>query len=370
MRIANILLLIGLTTVLYVFLPANRRPTLVWGLAISLVPLGLFLVASDNPSAWAIISAGTLWISLLGYFESSGKKKAGLGIIAALSTLVGAGARADAAVYAMVAIVAVILLTARLDRRWIISALLPFGMAVTAAVFYLSTQQSSFANSGLPGYADSSHHLDWHYLILANLLNVQDLWVGAFGSGPGLGWLDTSMPAIVWVGGLGSFAALTFAGLASRSMRKLLAAGVVLGALWAFPTLLLVQSGSVMGAGLQPRYVLPLLMMLGGVLLLQVGGTRLTLSSVQVVALVSTLSVANAVALQFNMRRYITGTGVTRWNLNYAIQWWWNIPVSPMIVWAVGSLSFAAFLVIIARATLLKQPTELPHQEALPVSSS
>ena len=361
MRILNILLLVGVATVLYVLLPVNRRPSLVWGLAISLVPLGLFLVASNNPGAWAIVSAGTLWISLLGYFESSGKKKAGLGVIAALSTILGAGARADAAVYAVVAIVAVVLLTARLDRRWIISALLPFGMAVTAALFYFSTEQSSFASSGLPGYGDSSHHLDLHYLILANLLNVPDLWVGVFGSGRGLGWLDTSMPTIVWVGGLGCFAALAFAGLASRSIRKLLAVAVVLGALWCIPTLLLVQSGRVLGAGLQPRYILPLVVILGGVLLLQVGQARLTLSSWQVVALVSTLSVVNAVALQFNMRRYITGTDVTRWDLNYAIKWWWNIPASPMIIWAVGSLSFAAFLVIIARATLLTRPTDVPH---------
>jgi Predicted membrane protein (DUF2142) len=156
MRIINILLLVGLTTVLYFFLPVRRRPTLVWGLTVSLVPLGLFLVASNNPSAWAIISAGTLWISLVGYFESSGAKKIGLGIIAALSTLLGAGARADAAVYAVLAIIAVVVLTARLNRRWIISALLPFAMAVTAALFYFSSQQSLVATSGIPVGVDPS----------------------------------------------------------------------------------------------------------------------------------------------------------------------------------------------------------------------
>ena len=353
MRIINILLLVGLTTVLYLFLPARRRPTLVWSLAISLVPLGLFLIASNNPSAWAIISAGTLWISLVGYFESSGAKKVVLGLTAALSTVLGAGARADAAVYALVAIVAVVLLTARLNRRWIISALLPFAMAVTAAAFYFSTKQSLVATSGMPIGADPSQAISPRYLFFKNLLNVPYLWTGVFGT-RGLGWLDTFVPGIVWVGSFGCFAALAFAGLVSRSTRKLLALAIALGALWFIPTYTLTLSRTVDVNQLQPRYILPLIILLGGVALLQVGRESLKLSKEQIVALVSTLSVANAIALHVNMRRYITGGGVKSWNLNTAAEWWWNIPVSPMVVWVVGSVSFAAFLVIISMGPVVR----------------
>ena len=364
MRIFNILLLVGLATVLFVLLPVNRRPPLVWGLAISCVPLGLFLVASNNPSAWAIISAGTLWISLLGYFESSGAKKVGLGLIAALATVIGAGARADASVYAVVAIAVVFLLKARLNRHWIKSAILPLAMGATAAAFFLTTQQSSVATSGLPGYADPGKALSWQQLLFSNLLYVPYLWAGVFGHAPGLGWLDTSVPAVVWVGGLGSFAALVFTGLVSQSTRKLLALSLVLGTLWLFPTYILMRTGNVNGAGVQSRYILPLVILLSGVALLQIGDVRLRLSKAQVVALVSTLSVANAIALHFNMRRYITGSDITSWNLNTNAAWWWNIPVSPMSVWAVGSLSFAAFLAIMAMSTTLTRPAHMPHIEA------
>jgi Predicted membrane protein (DUF2142) len=361
MRIINILLLVGLTTVLYFFLPVRRRPTLVWGLTVSLVPLGLFLVASNNPSAWAIISAGTLWISLVGYFESSGAKKIGLGIIAALSTLLGAGARADAAVYAVLAIIAVVVLTARLNRRWIISALLPFAMAVTAALFYFSSQQSLVATSGIPVGVDPSQAISRRYLLFTNFLNVPYLWTGVFGT-RGLGWLDTPMPGIVWVGSLGCFAVLAFAGLVSRSTRKLLAVAIVLGALWFIPAYTLMLSRSEEVNQLQPRYILPLVILLAGVTLLQVGGESLKLTKVQRVALVATLSVANAIALLSNMRRYITGTDVKNWNLNTAAEWWWSIPVSPMMVWAVGSVSFAVFLVIISMETLVA-PADLSDPE-------
>jgi hypothetical protein len=362
MRVANILLLVVLTTVLYVLLPAIRRTSLVWGLALSLVPLGLFLVASNNPSAWAVISAGILWISLVGYFESSGAKKAGLGIMAALATVIGTGARADSAIYALVAIVVAVVMTGVLQRRWLISALLPVALAVTASVFYFSTSQSLAAISGLPGYASKVPTHDRRYLAFMDFFGVPSLWSGVFGTWK-LGWIDTPMPAIVWVGSLGCAAAMVFLGLASVSARKVLATMLVLSIMWLLPTYILVTSGAQVGEGVQPRYILPLVTILVGVVLWQVGKERLRLSTGQVVALVSTLSVANAFALHFDMRRYITGTTIVGWNLNSGIRWWWSIPVSPMAVWAAGSLSFAAFLVIVARETLLVGPADAPHDQ-------
>lgn len=355
MRIASVLLFVGLTTLLYVLLPASRRPILVWGLVMSLVPLGLFLIASNNPSGWAIISAGTLWVSLLGYFESSGKRKAGLGLIATTSTVLGAGARADSAAYVVVAVIVVVLLTARLNRRWIISALLPLMLAFVAAAFYLSTQQSSVGTSGFSGYVDPSRSMSWLSLFTTNLLNVPSLWAGVFGSW-GLGWLDTRMPAIVWVGGLCCFAALAFTGLASLFTRKFLALAAVVGALGFMPAYVLTQSGALVGEGVQPRYILPLIVMLGGIVILQVDGINLSLTRWQVVALMTTLATANAIALHFNIRRYVTGTDVTSWNLNDAVEWWWDIPVSPMAIWLLGSLSFVALLVIVARETTITPP--------------
>jgi hypothetical protein len=148
----------------------------------------------------------------------------------------------------------------------------------------------------------------------------------------------------------------------SRSTRKLLAVAIVLGALWFIPAYTLMLSRSEEVNQLQPRDILPLVILLAGVTLLQVGGESLKLTKVQRVALVATLSVANAIALLSNMRRYITGTDVKNWNLNTAAEWWWSIPVSPMMVWAVGSVSFAVFLVIISMETLVA-PADLSDPE-------
>jgi hypothetical protein len=367
MRIFSILLFVGLTTVLYVLLPVRRRSTLIWGLAISIVPLGLFLVASNNPSGWAIISGGTLWISLVGYFESSGARKVGLGVTSALSAVIGAGSRADSAAYVALAVVVAFLLTARLDRRWIISALLPVALVLAAAVFYFSTQQTSVAVSGLPGYAASSQPLSWRYLFITDLLNVPSLWAGVFGTWP-LGWMDTLMPAMVWVGGLGCFAALAFTGLVSLSTRKVLAVSVIVGALLFMPAYVLAQSGAIVGEGVQPRYIQPLVIMLAGIVLLQVDRLSFSISAGQGVAIVSILTIVNAIALHVNMRRYVTGTDITNWNLNAAVEWWWGIPVTPMVVWSLGSLSFAAFLVSIAWGTMFTRPGRMLTPDTAPVS--
>ncbi|WP_051973666.1 DUF2142 domain-containing protein, partial [Cryobacterium sp. MLB-32] len=369
MRLVNILIFVGISAVLYALLPAARRPTLVWAWAISLVPLGMFLIASNNPSAWAIISAGTLWLALLGFFETTGARRWGLGLVAAIATVMGAGARADAAAYAVVAVVVVVLLTAKWDRRWILSALLPLGIAAVAAAFYLSTTQSSLVSSGLHSSADTGGGPGIKSLLVNNLLNVPGLWAGVFGSW-GLGWLDTAMPSIVWVACLGSFGALAFSGLVSESIRKILAGAFVLAALWIIPTYILLKSAVFVGSEVQPRYILPLIVLLAGIALLHVGGPRLALSTGQAVALVSALAIANSVALHFNMRRYLTGTDALGVNLDTNREWWWDIPVGPQMVWAIGSLAFAAVLILLVRGITRPRDHSVPSRRSKRVAES
>jgi len=359
MRFVNIALLVGIASVLYAVLPPNRRLTLVWGFAATVVPLGVFLIASNNPSSWAVISAGTLWVALLGYFESTGRRKIALGILSVVTAVMGAGARADAAVYVILAVLIVGVLSAKWNRVWAISAILPIGLIGIAAAFYGFAQQSSSALSGLGPSGATDPPPNWMSLLATNLLEVPSLWVGVFGSWK-LGWLDTTLPGIVWVGGFGAFAALVFVGLRWQSPRKLVAVVAMLGAMWVVPTFILQQSQVAVGSEVQPRYLLPLIVMLAGVSFLGPAHRRIELSATQTVALVAVLSVANSVALMFNMRRYVTGEDVAGVDVDDAPPWWWsNLPLSPLIIWILGSVAFALFLGIISR-------TELARRYAVP----
>ncbi|WP_052542543.1 DUF2142 domain-containing protein, partial [Cryobacterium roopkundense] len=347
MRSVSILLLVGIFCALWNLLPGNRRLTLVWGLVITSVPLGMFLLASNNPSSWAIISAGALWMSLLGYFESSGWRRAGLGALAVLALIIGAGARADASVYAVLAILVVCVLTVEKTWRWVGAALLPFLLVVVAVGFALSASQSSVALSGLGSPGPAS----WQSLFLVNLLEVPSLWVGVFGSWD-LGWLDTHLPSVVWVGGLGVFVACVSVGLKESSIRKILAVGIVVASMCVIPAYILARSGAQVGTDVQPRYVLPLVVMLGGLALLDIDLWRFRLSWTQTLIPLTVLAGGNSLALHTNMRRYLTGLDERGPDLDAGAQWWWDISVSPMLVWAVGSLAFGGFLALLARETL------------------
>jgi hypothetical protein len=55
------------------------------------------------------------------------------------------------------------------------------------------------------------------------------------------------------------------------------------------------------------------------------------------------LSAASAMALFVNIKRYVAGINTSSGvNLDADIQWWWNVALTPMAVWAIGALALTA----------------------------
>lgn len=356
MRFVNILIFVGLVTALFLLLPVERRPTLIWTWVISTVPMGLFLLASNNPSGWAIAGVGTGWLALLGYFESTGWRKWALGATATVATLMAAGSRGDAAAFAILGVGAVFILTFPRERsawkNYVIDAILPVVLVVGSALLFLTAQQTA---SGLTGFsnlasseADAStgaQNLTGFGRFAYNLLNIPFLWAGNFGEW-GLGWLDTYMPAIVSFGATAVLVSVGFVAVSAMWGRK---AVVVAGAaltLVVVPVYVLTAGGDIIGEAVQPRYVLPLIALLVGLILLTRQHNRFTFTRFQSILIVGTLSVVNFIALYINLRRYVVGASASGWNLDENPGWWWNMAVSPMAVCLIGSLSFAATVAI------------------------
>lgn len=355
-RLLNALIFVAIVTVLYLLLPARRRPLLVVPMAATLIPWGLFLVASVNPSGWAVLAGGTLWLAMLGFLETSGRRRIGLGVLAALITVMGAGARPDMAVYAVVALAAAVLIAARdpRGRRFWLSIIYPAALSVLCFLLYLTAQQATaWQNGSAPGSGGGTLH--GRELLLRNLLDVPLLWFGSFGTWP-LGWNDVVMPAVVWVGVMVVVGAVVFMGLATMGWRKavLLAIGAV--ALIVLPVYLLQRNDMEVGALVHPRYLLPLVTMFVGFAMLPVSRKKLrAVTRVQAYGIVAILSVANAVALYSNIKRYTLGNA-TGLRLSAAGSWWWEAGVPhPLIVWLVGSAAFLAVLVLLARELLRHQ---------------
>ena len=353
MRTLNILLFAGFATALFVLLPLRLRAPMLWGWTLTSVPLSVFLIASNNPSSWAIIGLGTIWVALVGFLETTGRRKVALGALFAAAVVMAAGSRGDAAVYAVLSMGIVLVLTARRDRRYLLDAILPVVMAVVAALFFLTTRQSTVLETGLAdgttgelaGAASSTVAL-----IGYNLLNVPSLWAGVFG-GWGLGWLDTTMPFIVIAGGVIAFVGATVIGVGREWARKTVSVALLVLGIWLIPTFVLVQGGMQVGNTVQPRYLLPLMIVLAGVAML-VRERALRWGRFQVFTIAAVLAVANSVALHTNIRRYVTGVDDQGPNLDAGREWWWNVPFTPMADWVIGSLAFAGVLFILARALL------------------
>jgi hypothetical protein len=169
--------------------------------------------------------------------------------------------------------------------------------------------------------------------------------VGVFGKW-GLGWLDTPMPAIVWMVTLSIFTGLIFASVRWFDFRQSLAMFGVIGALVIIPMYILTVSSLSVGQQIQPRYLLPLIALLGALALYRSSSTiGLELSRGQIVMIGTGLFISNALALHLNTRRYVTGMDVNGLNLDKSIEWWWtDFPVSPSTVWITASMSFALLL--------------------------
>ncbi|WP_345801871.1 DUF2142 domain-containing protein [Microbacterium sp. AZCO] len=353
MRLFNSAFAVGLLTAVFFALPRWTRPALVLSVLATCMPLGLFILASVNPSSWAILSGAVVWIAMYGVTQTSGRRRVVLAALTVFGALIGAGARADAAVYAVFAVGLALILGLRARRDALIPGLIAVGVVVLSALFYLSASQSGAVLSGL---TDENPPLTSGQVI-ANALGVPTLWFGALG-GWALGWLDTGMPATVNVLAVLVFCGALFVGVRRVHLRRGIAVALTVIALWAVPFVLLYQSHALVGAQVQPRYILPLMVIAVGVASLRRdaesswNGGRLIFGG-------AALAVAFTIALHTDIQRYTTGTDELHLDPGGAdAEWWWGAGPSSLVVWVGGSLAFAGIFVLLA---LL-----LPRQEREP----
>lgn len=367
MRLINAALFVALATALALLLPLERRSTLLWGWLVTLVPLGLFLIPSNNPSGWAITGVGTAFIALIGWFDSAGRRRWALAALVLVGVVMAAGSRGDAAVYVFGAMVAATIIAAPRERlawralwRW---AWLPMAGAIISLVFFIIAGQSDVAGSGFGGgdatiVGGQSEGAPTGFALAAyNLLMLPFLWTGVWGTWA-LGALDTGLPTLVPAAATSAFVVVAFAGIARIDWRKGIAALGVFLVLIALPIWVLTRSGNIVGENLQPRYLLPLIVLFAFILLTMPTGARISFSRVQLFLILGALAGANLVSLQVNIRRYVTGIDAQGLNLDAGAEWWWTgFPVGPTAVWVVGTLAYAGLLATLW--PLLRRPRSI-----------
>ena len=185
-------------------------------------------------------------------------------------------------------------------------------------------------------------------LVAYNLLMLPYLWTGVWGTWA-LGWFDTVLLAVVPWAAAAAFVTVAFGGMGLLNRRKATAIAGVLGVLIVLPVYLLTAGGDAVGSQLQPRYLLPLIVLLALVVVTAPRGFRtVRFTGFQTFAILGALALANLVALQVNIRRYVTGTHRQGLNLDSGAEWWWSgLPVGPTAVWLIGAAAFVALLAML-----------------------
>jgi hypothetical protein len=367
-RVLNVALFVSFSVALYWLLPHRLRLPLVAGWLISTVPLGLFIIASNNPGSWALTGVVSSALALFGWFETRGRQKIGLGIVFVLAVLVAAGSRGDAAAYAGLGMSLVVVLCMRRDRLFWRDTILPAVMVIIAFLFFLSSRQ---VNSGVSGFSGGSENaqeqLGQFGLLAYNILNVPWLWSGIFG-GWGLGWTYTSMPRIVPFAAMAAFVAVGAAGISMMSRRKAWVLGAMVVILWALPVYVLQMGGDSVGANVTPRYILPLVALFAVLLLIRVPGRAFVLTRPLRFAVGAALAGAHFVALHISIRRYVTGLDVGGLNLAEGQEWWWAGPIGPNAVWLLGSLAFALLVWILLSRTIVQGSSTATQESGTPIT--
>lgn len=348
MRIANVALPLALLGVVALAGRADDRRLIAYMAALTSVPLGLFLWASVNPSSWAFSGMLVAWAGLHAAVAAPrGARFWASGAVAVGGAVMAAVARGDSGPYLFLAAVGAVWLYWPLlqFRRW--RLLLPAAVMLLGVWSFLSSGQTdSIATRAQQPEGSAGMNFQ-------NLMQLPRLPLGIYGLDPrlGLGWTDTPMPALVYVGGMAALFVVVSVGLASLGWRKGLGLSGISFLFFALPMYMLVKDAVEIGTFVQSRYFLPLaVLVIGTVVLHKTPGQIVQLVQGQRAFVIGALGVAQSVALLTNLSRYVTGLDGAGLFGSAVDRWWWPwLPLGPLSVWLVGSGAFLLALVVSLR---------------------
>ena len=351
MRLFNAALFVAMATATFLLVERTWRGPLALGVAVTIVPLGMFIIPSTNPSSWTLFAPAFLFVLARSLLHSSDRART-ISIATATVAIaaISSSARSDAAVFAVFAIALAAIAEWRAWFRrpafYVVSALIA-GVGIWSL---LAGRQTGAASGGLNGDATDAARGSIG-LLLRNIVDLPGLLIGSLGTW-NLGWLDTPMPSGVWVLMLAALCTTILNTAASRRTRRdwitLACAAMLLAAV---PLGISQMSASPIGSYVQPRYVLPLLCVLVLALLLSV--SKRVLSERLVLIITACVVVANAIALATNVLRYSSGlSNIT----SEAI-------VSALLSVGAGAASFTLVAVVALRWSASKR--QVPEEPAL-----
>ena len=355
MRFINVFILSVCIVFAFIYLRKDIFVGTVFSFMTVGLPLGFYLVTSINTTSWVILGSIFFIPYIFEIVTNLSVRTIPLIIITMLLTYIYLGSRQDGILFLGISIVSSIPILAYKIKnfnffikmlkhnnlsRVVISLI---SLITLYLIYFVSSEISKRASLGL--YASTQNVTNWDIGY-----RFTSLISGALG-GWGLGSLEVDMPGVVSVSSLFIFFSVIFISLGKSVIHSkltlLIYAYFLIFVIWIF----LFKSQLFVGQWLQPRYILPIMF---GLMSTSFVGIRQDLdktfvSQIKIFIFLST--VCFAIGQHTLLRRYTHGLDELYLNLDQNKEWWWNfLPISPMQLLMIGTISyFATWLILLKR---------------------
>ena len=348
--------------------PVARALAISWGVAI--IPIGIFFIASVNPSSWTIMGVGTFWAfcaSALGPGIKTKRQLWNLWLGASLSLIIAMLARGESAVYLTATIGAILIwrwksIRERLSRN---SLLLLAGGLITAAISSLIIVFSRYSSESF-SFPGAQTTTDQPVPLVKTLLELPSFLFGLFGGQSanfiiaesevsrgldgyrpsgflfGVGWTEFSLPSMVGLFiGAAAFG-IFIIGLAHYSKPRAFAVTFLVVACVTQMILMRASIDFSSRVYLQPRYFFPLTLVILGIAATLSLKEKPFFSKMQLLLISSPIVIAGSVAWLATATRYAVGPSATYTNFGQPIEWWWNFGPG-RLTWFIIAFLITAF---------------------------
>jgi hypothetical protein len=333
MRVVSWLLALALLSSAAFLATRDLRRAFTIGAFTTLVPLGVFVFASTNPSGVAIAGVAAYWCAAHTFLsvDLTPRRLAAVLALAVASCIFALASRADAGIFLAVASLAAWISTAGYRRALLPRSVLPAGVGIIGLAYAFAGTQTQRWAGGLGVQEENSLAAK----LFESVLDLPRVALGALGPAE-LVW--TPLPPIVSTLMLLAFGGAVTLGIGAASREKWLALATAMGAIVVASMAVLVS-----GQNVQARYVLPLLPVVAATALAAPRlGSPVVIRRGQAVLIACAVVVAHSAALHRTIRRFVTGIDEGGPDLGESVEWWWSAGPGPMTVWVLGSLAFAA----------------------------
>lgn len=324
---------------------------------LTLIPLGIFIIPSVNPSGWAFTAAATNWVFLKNILDNPSKSQTYKIVNFSLflaTILMAMSSRWDVMTYIVMSTFAILISNFKKIKKVEKFYLISIGAIILWLAYLGLFSRLTSGSSNLTGLGGGNSDLSFSFLLRNSLENFMNLYAGSTGYVWGIGWLDTHIPELVSIFGLLCWGIWISRLLPQKNIRSYFSTLFTLLALIVIPIYVLVSEKLLVGQQVQPRYLLPLLPIFFGITIYNASESNFTIANLKSSTYLTSilLGITNFLSLHTNLRRYLTGLDVTDFNLNHNVEWWWNTGISPNAVLVIGSISFLVFALLIGSYVL------------------